>query len=353
MISSIVTASALSLWRDRSTFMLTFILPCVIYAVFALVFSSAAGGEMRVRIGVFSTPEQIPTTIVNNLKTSPEAAQIWVADNKAELEAAIRSTKLDVGIAIEQTQTKPLKITIIADATRNGAAVVAQSALMRQLRSDIRAETQTTYINPVNSGQPMAAYFAAGVGMLFLLLSGFQSSLSLIEDRDAGVIERLAVSPFGLAPLIIGRFVFICLQGFFQLTAIFCIATFVFEVEFFHSLSLLILAMITAVVGASGFCLAITSLCKSRSDAHAIGTVLSLIFAALGGSMAPAFLMPQNIQKIGGWTLNALGLDAFAVPLWKGGDLGVILLPCLSMGGYGIIGLIIAYIFFPKTLSHH
>lgn len=306
---------------------------------------------MRVRAGVYKTDSAIPEAITRKLAKAPEITALWYAQTPADLQAAVRSGQVDVGIAIEKNQSVPLQITIIADATRNGATTIAQGALSRQLKSDITAETQMTFVNPVNNDKAMAAYFVAGVSMLFLLLSGFQSSLGLIEDRDAGVIERLAASPHGIRPLILSKFIFIALQGCAQISIILLAGLIFFSVDPFYQPIYLLLAIIAASISAAGFCLGVTSLCGSRNQAHAMGTVLALIFSAIGGSMAPRFLMPPGIQKIGHFTINAQGIDALAVSLWQGGGLAVISPSILCLLGVGLFGLTVALLRFPKSLA--
>lgn len=351
MLATIIKVTFLTLWRDRMAFVLTFLLPPLIYLVFALAFSSAAGGNISVKIGAYAGEGAAPTLLLKRLKEAPEADDLWIATSKEALKRAVSKKDIDVGIAIEPTDDEPISIVIIADATRNGATLSAQAALTRQLRASPNAKTSVFFVNPANEKKPMAAYFTAGVAMLFLLLSGFQTSMTLFDERDAGVMSRLSASPIGFIPIISGKFLFISCQGFVQILLIMCTAALFFKVDIFYAPYSILIASIAASICAAGICLGITSLWQTRSQAHAAGTVIALVFAAIGGSMAPRFLMPPYIQGLGAWTPNALGIDAFSLSLWITSDNTRFAILVGLLSAYALVGLLVALIKFPETLT--
>jgi ABC-2 type transport system permease protein len=353
MRRAIFRAMTLTLFRDRAALALAFALPAVIYSIFALVFSSAAGGDMTIRLALLTTGDDIGLELASGLKSSSRIAEIVPASDPHELREAVRSGRADVGIEIESLsdQSAPT-IRFVTDATRGGAALIAESVLAG-LAPRAEEETPTVerhLVNPVNNAAPMAAYFAAGVAMLFLLLSGFQSALSLHEECDAGVLDRVSVGPAGVGAAIDGKFLFIIVQGLAQTAVILIVAAVGFGVNLAQAPGALLLAAFAASVAASGLTLAVTTLCRSRAQAHAVGTVFSLISAAIGGSMAPKFLMPSEMRSIGGWSPNALGIDAFAASLWTGGGVAAAAAPIFGLLCLGAGGLVIARLAAPLTL---
>jgi ABC-2 type transport system permease protein len=186
--------------------------------------------------------------------------------------------------------------------------------------------------------------------MLFLFLSGFQSALTLLEERDAGVMERVAAGPAGVAAAIDGKFAFIVVQGLAQVGVILATAALLFGVDVGHAPAALAAAAVAAALAAAGVTIAITALCRSRAQAHAIGTVFSLVAAAIGGSMAPKFLMPESVRQLGAWTPNALGIDAFGAALWTGGGLAAAAAPLAALAATGLCGLAIAHVAARTTL---
>ena len=55
MINAIFKTMWLRLWRDKGALILAFILPGFIFAVFASIFSNAAGGNLDIRVAMSVT----------------------------------------------------------------------------------------------------------------------------------------------------------------------------------------------------------------------------------------------------------------------------------------------------------
>ncbi|MEO0881023.1 MAG: ABC transporter permease [Pseudomonadota bacterium] len=358
---AIFGAMALSLWRDKAAFFLTFFLPPAIYAVFAAVFSGAASGDVSIRLGVTGPAnDQVAEEIVDGLASSPIVERLKILRDQEALLNAAKAGSIDAGIEILRPQTNQApRFKIYSDASHTGAAAMAEAALAAQAPPIETADGEIVSFEPaekivVASGSkasaPMAAYYAAGVGMLFVFLSGFQSALSVIEERDSGVMERIAAGPYGLRPMIDGKFAFLTVQGTVQLFVILIFSALVFKVPIGGAPLALLAAVIAAAICAAGIALAVVGCCRSRSQAHAVGAVLALTMGALGGSMAPRFLMPPDVRVIGGLTPNAWGIDALATALWRGGDWGQLTAPVALLVVAGAAGLLLSYVLMQRSL---
>jgi ABC-2 type transport system permease protein len=301
---------------------------------------------LQVSLGLVADDSGYSKRLVQKLEETEEVTRVVRAENTAAMTDLILAGAIDVGLSVEREAGEAPAFTLYQDATRQAAGFAAEKALARLApEADVKGATlDRREINPVNANAPMPAYFAAGVAMLFLFLSGFQTALSLIEERESGLLARIAASRGGAGAVVDGKFVFITLQGIAQVGVILATAAIVFGVDLSHAPLALVLATIAASIGAAGLTLGITALCGSRPQAHAVGTVLSLVFAAIGGSMAPAFLMPGGIQTIGAFTPNGLGVHAFGASLWAGGGLGESMAPIIALIAYGLAGLIVARI---------
>lgn len=353
---ALVHAAFLTLWRDRPALALAFVLPAAIFAIFALVFSSASGGGLKIRLAVAAAPDEFSQTFAKGLIGSEGVSEIVRVKTESELARALRDGRADAGVEIAYPEESDAPIiSFYADATRGGAALIAESALLRLAPKTDEAEAamdgaKRVVINPVNAKASMAAYFAAGVAMLFLALSGFQNAQSLIEERDAGIMHRIATGRAGLAAAVDARFLFLFAQGFAQIAVILATAALAFRVDLGYAPLALALAAVAAAAGSAGIVLAVVMVCRSRAQAHAVGAVLSLVAAALGGSMAPKFLMPAAVQHIGAVTPNALGIDAFSAALWAGGGLNAAWRPVGLLLLAGLAGLLFARMMAERTL---
>ncbi|MEL7018135.1 MAG: ABC transporter permease, partial [Pseudomonadota bacterium] len=89
---AVFQAMALSLWRDRAAFGLTFILPPIIFLIFAAVFSSAASGDIAIKLGVTQPADDaITAEIVDGLSTSSMVYALKPMADERTLREAIRA----------------------------------------------------------------------------------------------------------------------------------------------------------------------------------------------------------------------------------------------------------------------
>lgn len=82
-------------------------------------------------------------------------------------------------------------------------------------------------IELVNVMQPGAgdnvtsSFYAAGVGVMFLLFSCAGAGGSLIEEEESGTLRRLISSRAGMTGVLLGKWLFITMMGVLQLCLMF------------------------------------------------------------------------------------------------------------------------------------
>ena len=59
---------------------------------------------------------------------------------------------------------------------------------------------------------------------MFLLFAAMQGALSLVDERQSGLADRLMAGPGGLAVVVLGKFLFLVGQGLVQAGLIFAAA---------------------------------------------------------------------------------------------------------------------------------
>jgi ABC-2 type transport system permease protein len=117
--------------------------------------------------------------------------------------------------------------------------------------------------------------------------------------------------------LLMGKWLYLTLLGFVQITVMFLWGQFVFGVELTQHLDGFILMTLVTAGAASSFALLLATLCGSRSQLNWISIVLVLGMSALGGSMVPRYLMSERIQELGLFTFNAWALDGYNKVFWR------------------------------------
>jgi len=168
-----------------------------------------------------------------------------------------------------------------------------------------------------NKNNPMVSFYAAAIGVMFLLFTASGAAGSLLDEADSGTLERVLSSRVTMTTLLAGKLAFNTLLAFSQLVLMFLWAWAVFKLDFLdHIPGFVVMGVCTAFsVGAFGMLLA--SICRTRAQLGALSTLVILVMSSVGGSMFPRFLMPEAMQKAGLLTINAWAIDGFTKVFWR------------------------------------
>ena len=164
---------------------------------------------------------------------------------------------------------------------------------------------------------PMISFYAASIGVMFLLFTATGSAGVLLDEAESGTLDRVLSSRVTMTSLLAGKLIYNTLLAFTQLAVMFLWGWAVFKLDLFtHIPGFLVMGLCTAfAVAAFGMLLA--SICQTRAQLGAISTLLILMMSAVGGSMFPRFLMPEAMQKAGLFTINAWAIDGFTKVFWR------------------------------------
>jgi ABC-2 type transport system permease protein len=168
-----------------------------------------------------------------------------------------------------------------------------------------------------HKNKAMISFYAAAIGVMFLLFTASGSAGSLLDEQESGTLDRVLSSRITMTALLAGKLTFNTLLAFAQLVVMFLWGWAVFHLDFFsHIPGFIVMGLCTAfAVAAFGILLA--SMCHTRGQLGAVSTLLILIMSSVGGSMFPRFLMPQAVQKAGLFTINAWAVDGFTKVFWR------------------------------------
>jgi ABC-2 type transport system permease protein len=164
---------------------------------------------------------------------------------------------------------------------------------------------------------PMISFYAAGIGVMFLLFTATSAGGSLLEEAESGSLERVLCSQVGMTTLLLGKLAFNALLASMQLLVMFVWAMLVFHLDLLSHLPGFVVMTVSTAVAVSAFGILLASLSRTRAQLSSIGTLLILTMSAIGGSMFPRFLMPEVMQKIGLFTFNAWSIDGFTKVFWR------------------------------------
>jgi len=164
----------------------------------------------------------------------------------------------------------------------------------------------------------LISFYAAGIGVMFLLFSSVGGAGgALLEEAEAGTLERLLSTNIGMTGVLIGKWILLALIGCLQLTVMFLWGKIAFGLPLFSHLPGFAVMTVVTASAAAALGLVLATLARSRAQLSGFSTILILTMSALGGSMFPRFLMSETMQRFGLLTFNAWALDGYLKVFWR------------------------------------
>ncbi len=373
MIFVMLRVMALGLWRDRAGLVLAFVLPPVVFIVFASVFGAGASGKLDVRAGVVDRTASAQSHRLTRALDQVLGGRLTLYPDRPALLDAVENGRVDAGVLLAgDLGVDPAPVTVLIHPGRRAAGQVLTAqvnAVAAQALPDVMMQREVMRLGPLlalsgeqrgrlgsrpppaaatpfvtqevlGGGDPIVVYYAGAVSILFLMFSCMQGAMSLIDDRQTGMRLRLGLSIGGVAPLLGGRMLWLVALGVAQALVLFGVATAVYHIPLLANVGPWLITAVCAAAAAAGIALLLAAACRTREQAQTISTFVILILAAVGGSMAPRFLMPAALQTLGWLTPHAWVIEAYQAVLWRRVVNERVLEAWLVLGGFGAVGFL-------------
>jgi ABC-2 type transport system permease protein len=389
----------LSLIRDRAALLMAFALPPLVFSIFATIFVSATGAELRLHVGLVDIVRTGSSQRLASALAGEPGLRLTTLTGSTlnDLRNIVRRGVVDVGVAIQSDlETRsgegPPPILIIEDAARALAVPImigqVQKAINEHLpdvalgriladvetaggitkeeRAFLDQAFRTQAQDQQKSGFSFAAlfsreaatsvgvaggpvaYYAGAIAAVFLLFAAMQGAATLVEERQSGILERLTIAPGGLMKLIAGKFIFLLVQGLVQASVIFGFAWLLYGVDVAQALPAWLVSCTLVCAMAASVSLALCSLCSSGHQVQMLSSFGVLLLSAIGGSMVPRFLMPVWLQQIGWLTPNAWAIEAFQNALRPGSVEPSLLVAWGILSATTLLSLLLTLIFMSR-----
>jgi ABC-2 type transport system permease protein len=279
---------------------------------------------------------------------------------------AIREHELSVGIVIEEGFTDSLlsgnlakvKLLSVPDPGIRAMMVTniieqfAQSTTIQAMSASmalpVQAAPKTETASETDSTQPLLnestvnanskpvssfQYYAAAMGVMFLLMTVVQGVTTMILEKEDEVYKRLLLSHLTftqyLSGKMLGLFITCSLQAFIIILG----TRFIFGVNWGDSVIGIFLMTLAFVVNACGLGILAGAFINTEKAFSVAGMFATQVMAALGGSMAPLYIFPDWVITVTKVLPNGLALQTY-IELMNGASI-VDILPAIT----GSIGL--------------
>ncbi|RAU23119.1 multidrug ABC transporter permease [Paramagnetospirillum kuznetsovii] len=141
-------------------------------------------------------------------------------------------------------------------------------------------------------------YFYPGVMLMMMLFASIFSSITIIEDRDAGFLQGVLVAPVSRLAIVLGKVVG-CTSIAMVQTLIFTIAAPFLGLHLgFGSLILLLMGFVLTGIGFSALGFLLAWGMKSTSAFHAVMMVFLMPLWMLSGALFPLGNVPQALKFV-------------------------------------------------------
>jgi ABC-2 type transport system permease protein len=388
MTGAVLRTLWLELRRDRGALVMAFVLPVVFFLVFAWIFAGTSGSDLRIRLAVADGVADADSRALLAALAADDGIEIVGATtDAATARERVRKGSADAGLLVKGSlraagPNPPLLILYdparqvaasmlagrvqrayvqaLPDAALGGVIAVLDArflklddaqrtrldAGLRALREGAPPEQRdlfgSLYRQEAVAGEPRStnsiAYYAGAVAILFVLFSAVHGAITLLADRDAGIIDRVLAGPAGMGVLVNARFLFLAAMGFVQILVIYLVAWLGYGVDLPGHLVGWVITTLAVALCAAGLALALVTACGSQRQAQTVSNVAILILSAVGGSMVPRFFMPPLLQDLGWLTPNTWGLEAYTGVFWRGDSVGELVLPIVLLVAAGVAG---------------
>lgn len=377
MIDTVFQIALLRLWNNKQELFLALVVPILFFSIFAMIFGRGVGsGTAAIKVAIVDDDQSNLTWEVTRLLQEQPALEsdlgVLYTNEQWPLETltktVIRETGTDVvihlpagmGHSLEMQNT--VEIRLLSEGSNPVGRQIVSTMLSQAIgmaSAKTQARNQLTSYNqqsastltktpqrlpPIATASPAAiagvesasdlisfnmsnafgadkhnpkiAMYAAGIAVMFLLFSATGAGGSLLEEYEAGTLDRLLSSRLSVTELLAGKWLYITCLGCVQLGVMFAWAQFAFGVDLAgHIPGFTVMMLCTAAATASlAICLAV--FCRSRAQLNGVSIILILTMSALGGSMVPRYIMSEEMQRWGQLTFNAWALDGFKKVFW-------------------------------------
>lgn len=252
-------------------------------------------------------------------------------------------TKLE-GAEVADPQTRA-SLNTFYDALDNMLAVVpveestADGETKNPLSSWQPVKVEKSTIEVVRKGPANAFDVSFAQAILWGVMgcaSGF--AIGLTEERKAGTLLRLRVSPISWTHLLAGKGVGCFIACVSVVAVMLALGILVFKINV-GSWMLLAFAVLSLCAGFVGIMMLLSVLGRKTGSGQ-LGWAIMLILSFIGGGAIPLFIMPGWMQTVSSISPVKWGILAIEGALWRGYDLQQMMLPCAILLGLAVAGFV-------------
>jgi ABC-2 type transport system permease protein len=210
--------------------------------------------------------------------------------------------------------------------------------------------TETEKVGEVEAWNP-ANYVIPGYLVMFTFFAAAQSAAIIVRERQNNTLERVLSTSVRRETLLAGMFTGTVAKGLVQIAVFWLAGILIFRIDLGLSPAAVIILSILMVIMSAAFSIMLATLARTERSAGALGVLLSLVLAPLGGCWWPLFITPQWMQFIAKLTPHGWATSGFNELMIFGGNFSGAVPNMLALAGFAIVFGIIAIMRFRTSAT--
>ncbi|MEM9290963.1 MAG: ABC transporter permease [Acidobacteriota bacterium] len=191
------------------------------------------------------------------------------------------------------------------------------------------------------SGQEVPTGFSLSVpgtlALLVLMMTAIYGGVSLAQERERGVLRRLATLPVTRGQLFLGKLLGRFFIALLQVLMLVAVGTLVFQLNWGPSPLGLGLLLGAYAFACAGYSLLLGAVLRTPDQVSSIAWISSMAMAALGGCWWPKEIMPEWMRTLGLAFPTGWAMDGFHALISFGRGLEATVEPAAALVGFGML----------------
>jgi ABC-2 type transport system permease protein len=176
-----------------------------------------------------------------------------------------------------------------------------------------------------------------GFSLMFVFFLATNLAVALVDERQAGTLRRLLVTPASRGAILLGKLLPYFLLAIVQFVVLFSVCNAVFGVEMGDAPLALGVVMVCAAASVAGLGIMIAALAKTKGQADRVPTMVIIAMAIVSGCIGPHITVP-GIKYA---TPHYWALLGFQNVMVRGMGFSGVLLPCGVLLAFAVVFFII------------
>ncbi len=357
-------------FRDKTFFLWLLVFPLLFAFIFGMAFKDSSEGEVQVSLDIVNRDTgKLSSALIEELQSEKYSIEVLEAVREDAVRTLIipeqftsrilKGEKVELVLQQEEGRSLEAGQTAYSHVLKGIIKIIARVVKTApQDEKDLEARFDKTELERLVTlrtelaGQSKIApsgftHSIPGTTVMFLLFTVLMyGGITILQERRAGILERLSVSPATFTDIIGGKWLSRLILGMIQIAVLFIAGRLLFNVNLGASIGGLFVISLFFSASIAGLSIFLGSIIQKEEIIIVVNIIAANLMAALGGCWWPLEIVPRTVRLFGyllptGWTM-----EAFHKLIFFGTGFNSVLPHMAALSGFTLLFLIPAVKFF-------